>query len=90
MQSKTFYPERYKIRPKTSISNRSLFSILAERLEQLVGAETYDHVIGRFAFGPLLIRIPGYACAQILAMTTQLHILVLLLYTLKMMITWKV
>ena len=33
-------------------------------------------MFARFAFGPPSIRIPGYACAQILSMTNQSNILV--------------
>ena len=45
-------------------------------IKKLMAAEVHDHVIGRFAFGPLLIRIPCYVCALILAMASQLHTLV--------------
>ena len=42
---------------------------------------TMRHALVRFAFWSLPIQIPGYAYAQIFAMTNQLHILIYIMFS---------
>ena len=62
----SYYSEHLETGPKIPLIGAN-FKFLNKRSEKLATVETQDHVIVRFAFEPLQIRIPDYVYTQILA-----------------------